>query len=178
MLFFVCPAQAEENLLISASLDQPEGYSYTMNHRSWVIGFKQGTPTGTVTEWVPEGQNINHWKELITVQIFPSAEQDNPQRFMERFKKSILDVCPNTDWKTLQGLPQEVAYEFQIKNCSGQADQLEIGRVIHGRMKPAPKIIVFLHYATKNLPVDEKNKKDYWSILKDASLPERFQDHA
>lgn len=170
LTLFAFSAYAKTDSLISISLNESPGHRSKINRRSWVIGSKQKLPGGSVVAWVPEGQNVNQWQELITVQVLPFESGNSPKKFAKQMRKDILKVCRNASWETVKESSEEVLYEWQAQNCTGQTDQVEIGRIIQGSMKTGSRNIVVLQYATKNLKAGEGKKAGYWAVLKKETL--------
>jgi hypothetical protein len=48
-----------------------------------------------MTEWVPAGESVSDWTQMLTVQVYRGAEVDSAT-FLERVGKGYLDACPKT----------------------------------------------------------------------------------
>lgn len=80
---FACPAAAalvNENLLTTA----PTGYH---------VGFRNKTDDGLITEWVPAGETVENWTEMVTVQVFYHLRV-SPEAFMSNLETRWLKSCP------------------------------------------------------------------------------------
>jgi len=78
-----CPAAAafvNENLLTTA----PAGYH---------VGFRDKTDDGLITEWVPAGETVENWTEMVTVQVFYRLH-GSPESFMNNLETRWLRSCP------------------------------------------------------------------------------------
>lgn len=78
---FAAAAQGElvgENLLILVPPD-------------YELGFEQATELGLINEYVPRGETVEGWSEMITVQLL-SSHNDNA-RFYAAFEALALQAC-------------------------------------------------------------------------------------
>ena len=69
-----------ENLLFSP----PDGYQ---------IGYHSNNKDIYIQEWIPDGQNIKDWSEMVTIQVlfsYPIGDLDN---FVNNFIEMIVDIC-------------------------------------------------------------------------------------
>ena len=69
-----------ENLLFSP----PDGYQ---------IGYTSNNKDIYIQEWIPDGQNIKDWSEMVTIQVlfnYPIGDLDN---FVNNFIEMIVDIC-------------------------------------------------------------------------------------
>jgi hypothetical protein len=86
VLFFclvAAPSQAQlkgENLLVAP----PVGFK---------VGYK-GTNNGiNMMEWVPTGETVQNWSEMVTVQIFNKRADLDPAQFLGRLQQQWLAAC-------------------------------------------------------------------------------------
>ena len=76
------PARADlvnENLLVVA----PPGYE---------VGFRDRKKASLITEWVPAGETVNDWTEMVTVQVFYELKVA-PEEFMRDLEKRWRAAC-------------------------------------------------------------------------------------
>jgi hypothetical protein len=69
-----------ENLLAGA----PPGYK---------IGFQDKKSELQLTEWVPVGQTVDNWTEMLTVQVFYGLKS-TPEQFMRDLERRWRGACP------------------------------------------------------------------------------------
>jgi hypothetical protein len=82
----VCPAAAElvnENLLTT----MPSGYE---------VGFRDQNNNSQINEWVPAGETVENWTEMVTVQVFHNLKVP-PETFMRDLEKRWISACPDAD---------------------------------------------------------------------------------
>src|SRR5271157_5725092 len=69
-----------ENLLVAA----PAGYE---------VGFRNKKKESSITEWVPAGETVDNWTEMVTVQVFYDLKVP-PEAFMRDLEKRWRGACP------------------------------------------------------------------------------------
>ncbi len=77
------PARAEQALLVST----PPPFKMAWSH---------ATPDGAMKmmEFVPEGQTVQNWQQMITVQHFPKLAAGDPLALLGAWTQRIVAVCP------------------------------------------------------------------------------------
>jgi hypothetical protein len=88
-----------ENLLVT----MPEGYK---------VGWQDRNAQSRMSEMVPEGQTVENWTEMVTVQIF-FGQKTLPQLFRARINSLWAKACPNSIYAPVaagpeRGYPAEV----------------------------------------------------------------------
>jgi hypothetical protein len=86
VLVLAAPAAAElvnENLLTT----MPSGYE---------VGFRDQNNDSQINEWVPAGETVENWTEMVTVQVFHNLKVP-PETFMRDLEKRWTGVCPAAD---------------------------------------------------------------------------------
>ena len=71
-----------ENLLIT----KPKSYS---------VGYQKKSDTQMMSEWVPQGESVEAWTEMVTVQIFFMRDV-SPATYRKRMEKLWGDACPGS----------------------------------------------------------------------------------
>ncbi len=51
---------------------------------------------GSLTEYVPNGQTVDDWTEMLTVQVFPDLKEMEPAAFLQKLGAKWLNDCPET----------------------------------------------------------------------------------
>jgi hypothetical protein len=86
VLILVLPSSAalvNENLLTTA----PSGYQ---------VGFHDKNSNSEITEWVPEGETVENWTEMVTVLIFFNASP-RPEVYMHNIETYWRENCPEAE---------------------------------------------------------------------------------
>jgi hypothetical protein len=87
-----------------------------------------------IMEWVPRGQKVDDWSDLLTQQNFSKrAMLDTPAELMNNLKMQMEKDCANVKWNVLQQTPTSILYEWRIRDCPPLSDQHEIARIIDGQ---------------------------------------------
>jgi hypothetical protein len=79
------PALQAENLLVA----QPEGFK---------VGYQANKDNSAISEWVPEGQSVDAWTQMLTVQVYRGSKAD-PATFLQSIGKQWSDACPGSSGK-------------------------------------------------------------------------------
>lgn len=76
-----------ENLIVAI----PKGYK---------IGHQQKAQRGVISEMVPEGQTVENWTEMVTVQIFFGLGHVTPASYRTNMEKLWSGACPGSSFAT------------------------------------------------------------------------------
>jgi hypothetical protein len=82
-LFLPRPAVAEfvdENLITT----MPPGYQ---------VGFRDKNNDSQITEWVPTGETVENWTEMVTVLVFYNVKPQ-PDVYQHNLEKQWMESCP------------------------------------------------------------------------------------
>ena len=77
------PSQAQlkdENLLVG----MPQGFK---------VGFSDSRTGMTMQEWVPAGETVQNWTEMVTVQVFLNRSDLDPAQFLATMEKQWAAAC-------------------------------------------------------------------------------------
>jgi hypothetical protein len=66
--------------------------------KDFKIGFESTHDNRLLTEWVPAGQTVEDWAEMLTVQIYRGATVD-AQTFLQGVGTRYMNACPGTTGK-------------------------------------------------------------------------------
>jgi hypothetical protein len=79
------PTLQAENLLIA----QPSGFK---------VGNQASSGNSEISEWVPAGETVEDWTQMLTVQVFHHSTVD-PATFLRGIGKRWADACPGSSAK-------------------------------------------------------------------------------
>jgi len=125
-------------LVLSACATPPterESLSFPVDE-SWKVGHQAEVPGQyVITELVLEDDDIENWRELLTVQNFAAPwGGPAPSHALAEMKQQREKTCPGgTTWKVIESDETSLLYEWQAKPCMGFPDQHEIGRLLYGK---------------------------------------------
>ncbi len=110
-----------------------EGLQFSLpTDRKWITGNDQAVEGKyTITELVPEGETVQSWSEIITIQNF-AGMSGTPESLFEQLKV-LQKMCPgSTKWTLIEKDDRSILYEWRATPCAGYPDQHEISRIIDG----------------------------------------------
>lgn len=128
----------------------------------WTLAHAEDVQGGSILELVKEGDTIDDWKELITIQnLLKPKGVRNPEGFFSAIKASREQYCPGvTSWHVIQQSESEITYEWSTSGpCMGQPAQSELARVLWNK-----RDFWVFHYAAKvkELPKDDRDRWLQW----------------
>ena len=65
--------------------------------RKWTAQYQNGSETGFIMEFVPEGDSIKKWKEMAAQQI--AFTSDSLRKYVDTWKAMLLKADPKIDLK-------------------------------------------------------------------------------
>ena len=130
--------------------------------RPWKLGWSGNKGDMVFEEYVLDGETVENWSELVTIQFFPGLdEQTNPDIFEGSQKRDLSLVCPSIQWESLYQSGNERIWKWSIKGCQGQPDQSEIARLLK-----SDEGFHIWHYAIKKSPMPPEQEKVWLEKLK------------
>lgn len=97
----LCLAQPRDEVLV---MKLPPGY--TLDYQT-----RQGNMA--LSEWVPQGESVNNWSEMVTLMHFNGLKDVPPERFQAVLGKPWLEGCRGSQLSPVtQG--REFGYPFSI----------------------------------------------------------------
>lgn len=125
----------------------------------WKLANSASVRDATILELVKEGDTIDDWRELITIQnIVKPKGIRSLEEFFSQLKAGREKDCPGvTNWHVIEQTEVGMTYEWSTSGpCMGQLEQTEIARILWSK-----KDFWALHYArkVKELP---KEDRDQW----------------
>lgn len=119
-------AQGEQSLIVAV----PDGFGMV---------FKHDAPDGSMKmmEFVPTGETVDNWKQMITVQHFPKLAGGDPRELASRWSQRLLATCPSAkiysqSQGAVNGLPATRIY-VHVTECGGRPPESVLALVIKGR---------------------------------------------
>jgi hypothetical protein len=112
----------------------------------WKVANSAGARNYTILEFVRQGDDINSWKELVTMQNFGrSRGYRSPSETIDELKALREKECPGvTQWNVIEKTENSILFEWHAKECLGQPEQCEVSRILYGKRN-----VFVLHYAAK-----------------------------
>ena len=64
--------------------------------KAYVLGHQARQPsTGSIEEYVPKGQSVQDWTEMLTVQDMPGSAHVAPRTFLDVMAQGWMGACPD-----------------------------------------------------------------------------------
>jgi hypothetical protein len=131
----------------------------------WLAAHHANANGYTILEFVRQGDDINSWKELVTIQKFVGSSK-SPEETLNHLKKLREKECPGaTEWNVIEKNENSILYEWQVKPCRGWPEQHEIARIIRGKHD-----LYFLHYAAKVHEIAPETREQWIKTLSSATI--------
>lgn len=141
---------------ISPEIRQSESQHIIFDHRPWQAAWGKSTKSITTIEYLPLGDNLEQWKELITSQFIPSAANKiTPEEYLNRVKETFKKANLTPKITIHQQTPQHILFEFQMASPSNlEQDELQ-------KITQTPKGLYLLHYVIKKSDMGHE-KRNLW----------------
>lgn len=140
------PAPARSTLLDGENLLFAPPKDFIIGHHSDRIG--------SLTEYIPSGETVENWTEMLTIQIFRNLKDTEPSAFLQQIGAKWLNDCPETPKDTIHngksnGYPVSML-ELKCPNVhSTGKPETTIFRVIKGK-----DALYSIQYAWRTVPSD------------------------
>ncbi len=108
----------------------------TLNFKTpdgWEVGNVEQTSDQLFLELVEDGEKVDNWTKLITVQQFRRGSgSPSPREFYEQIKARREERCPGlSEWLILEEDSETALYEWKMTGvCGGHPPQSELARLI------------------------------------------------
>jgi hypothetical protein len=159
-----CSKTATTSNPVDPQLKNEENLEIVFDDRPWQMAWGTKKSNITTIEYIPLGDDINNWKELITSQFFPNLQKVTPKQFAERFVQQFKDAGYNPIVSYIEESPEKVIGEVRISEPKNQAqDELFMITLDDNGL-------YMLHYAIKQADMGEKNREKWVKNLINSSI--------
>lgn len=87
--------------------------------KGWSLGFQESTEIGHHLEWVPAGQPVKDWRDMIAYQLFPKPVDLAPERFLNKMADHYADSCEQVLATDVEGTPSNgFPGAFRVLACT------------------------------------------------------------
>ncbi|MBX9880272.1 MAG: hypothetical protein K2Y22_17570 [Candidatus Obscuribacterales bacterium] len=140
--------------------------NFAIDEKDWELGWSNKSSEVYILEFVPKGQNVENWKELITFEFYPGLQEKiNCEEFAAGFIKQIRKKEPNVKVMYYLNKPNDVIVEWVLNGSKEDPDQDEMDRIILGEQG-----IHMVHYVKKTQFLSEAERTKWLDFLKSATL--------
>jgi len=150
---------------VDPHLKDEEKLNIVFDDRPWQIAWGNKDKDSTTIEYVPLGDDINNWNELITSQFFPGLQDKvTPRDFADRFVQKLKDDGYTPVVTFLKNSPDQVVYEYRIDKPENQIqDEMQMITVDN-------KGMYILHYVIKKFDMGQSNREKWLKNLSDTTI--------
>lgn len=159
-----CSLMTIDSKPIDPKLLSYEKQNIQFDSRIWKAVWGEHKKEVTTIEYIPMGQHINRWKELITTQFFPGLAPVSAKEFANRILVNLKKSGVIYKTRIISNKNNTVLFEFQIlqpKNL--QLDELQ-------KIVKRKEGMYVLHFAVKNLDMGEHNRAQWIGRLVKSSV--------
>jgi uncharacterized RDD family membrane protein YckC len=149
-LIFMYPSFNKKELFKSSPAVGTAGPSF--DGRKWIVGHEDGNNEQTMTEHVLDGESVEDWSEMVTVEeYFGMQDQVTSKQFMKFMVDKVAVVCPGISVGINRESDREIIYDWEVINCANIGNQYEIARIVFAQDR-----IFVMRYSTKFRLSDEQ----------------------
>jgi hypothetical protein len=100
--------------------------------RLWKVGTHEGNDQALLIQFVPQGESIDEWNSLVTMQEYTLTEGRFPgaDEAAKLLEKRMRARCPEVDWEMVNQTAWSVTYRWHSEGCALQPNESEIARVM------------------------------------------------
>lgn len=150
---------------VNAEVKNYESQNIVFDNRPWQAAWGKKTPEVVTVEYVPMGDDINNWKELVTSQFFPGLQNKaTPKEFADLVIKGMKDngYKPQVTFFKIQ--PDMTFFEFKINEPESQEqDELQV-------IRKGKDGLYVLHYVIKKSDMGATNRRLWVENLLNSSI--------
>lgn len=159
-----CSLKPLDKAAIDPKILSFEKQNIVFDNRPWKAAWGKQTPDISTVEYIPVGDNIDDWKELVTTQFIPGLKTMSPAEFGEHFVDDLKKSGFIFTTQTVMNEPDMFIFEFKIDKPSN-LQQDEILKVQKGKDG-----LYIVHYAIKQASMSEENRAKWVSNLKKSTI--------
>lgn len=141
----------------------PECWRFKLDLAAWQLGYKGEDGDQALREYVPKGQTVNHWTEMVSSVRF--KEPVSPQAMYGIMKSGILSGCSSAHVSVIEETDDSILFEWWQGDCGGNPAQHEIRKICADR-----RGTYSLSYVQKTQLMSSADRDRWISILKAARV--------
>lgn len=82
----------------------------------WILGYQAQNENEIIREFVPKGQTVEKWTDMITIQIFTQLAKASPAEFIKRVAQESQKVCSDFNGKMYSG--SDANHAMSLQSCT------------------------------------------------------------
>lgn len=160
-----CSTKALSVNPVTPNIKQYELLKIQFDDRPWQLAWGKKDAEITTVEYVPQGENINQWNELITSQAFPGLQNKvTLKQFAELFIQRLKNLGYAPIVTVIEDNKNQYLFEFRIEKPESQIqDELQM-------ITKDKNNLYVLHYTIKKADMGEKEREKWTSNLKATTI--------
>jgi hypothetical protein len=161
-----CSLTPLDSSVMDPSLIQDEKQLIKFDNRPWTAAWGKKTPTVFTLEYIPIGQNINQWNELITSQYMSNLKGKTAAELGDQFFKNLDESNVEYVYNIFENSQDLFILEFKVVKPT-ELTQDEILKITTGKDGA-----YFLHYAIKKPNMSEDEREKWLNLIRSSSIKE------
>lgn len=158
-----CDATKTDTQVVDPEIKNYEQLKIVFDDRPWQIAWGNKNSIGTTIEYIPAGDDINHWHELVTSQFFPGLQK---KMSLKQFANTMVENIESLGYQPLvnylEDTENRVILEIRIEKPQNQVqDELEM-------FLKDDQGIYLLHYVIKKDDMGKENREKWLQNLKNS----------
>ncbi|WP_131781387.1 hypothetical protein [Legionella gresilensis] len=150
---------------ITDAIRNSEQQNIVFDSRVWQAAWGKQDNTITTIEYLPAGDNIDNWKELITTQFIPNGQKPiTPKDYLELILNNFKQTGLNPKITIWEQTPKQIIFEFKVTSPAN-LEQNELQKITE-----TPKGLYLLHYVIKQPDMGQDNRQHWLNNLKASTI--------
>jgi hypothetical protein len=160
-----CSTTPLASAAVDPHLNEYEKQNIVFDERPWQAAWGKKTPIITTIEYVPLGDDVEKWHELITSEFIPGLQDKaTPKEFALASIQGIKEAGFNPIVTFIKDTPTQVVLEFRIESPTNAIqDELQV-------INKGKDGLYVLHYVIKQADMGKKNRDKWLAILEKATV--------
>lgn len=159
-----CSAVPLEKKTVNAELISYENQKIQFDQRIWKAAWGKKNNAIATVEYLPAGDNIDNWHELVTSQYIPGLKDTSPGAFMQHFINNLKKSNLTYSFSTLEKHPGYILFEFKVIAPSN-LQQNELLKITRGKDG-----LYLIHYAVSKPEMTQEERNKWISNLKKSTI--------
>jgi hypothetical protein len=97
----------------TAASDLDNEYLVQPYPAGYVVGYQNRQGKVEITEYVPQGETVNNWTEMVTTQVMLGQGYIEPETFLKMLQASWTQACPGSEVTPIRK-GEENGYNFAL----------------------------------------------------------------
>lgn len=160
-----CTTKALSKEPVDPNIKQYETWIIHFDDQPWLAAWGKMTEDVSMVEYVPKGDDINNWHELVTSQFFPGLENKvTPKEFAEMTVENLKKAGYAPIVTYHQTTPDGVIFEYRIEKPEAQkVDELQY-------IRTGKNGLYILHYAVKDTDMGAEKRAQWVKNLSESKI--------